>query len=71
MSEKWIKSAIKRPGALRKKLGVKEGEKIPTDKIDSMTAKLKKQAEGDKKLSTSKRRLLRQLVLAKTLRGMD
>jgi hypothetical protein len=71
MAEKWIKSAIKRPGALRKKLGVKEGEKIPTDKIDSMTAKLKKQAEGDKKLSTSKRRLLRQLVLAKTLRGMD
>lgn len=25
----WIKDAIKKPGALRKSLGVKKGEKIP------------------------------------------
>lgn len=27
--KKWIQKAIKRPGALRKKAGVKEGENIP------------------------------------------
>ena len=32
-SKKWIQSAIKKPGALRKTLGVKEGEKIPYDKL--------------------------------------
>lgn len=29
----WIKNAIKNPGALRKELGVKEGEKIPAKKL--------------------------------------
>jgi hypothetical protein len=32
-SKKWIQSAIKKPGALRKTLGVKEGEKIPINKL--------------------------------------
>lgn len=27
--EKWIKNAIKHPGALHKQLGIKQGEKIP------------------------------------------
>jgi hypothetical protein len=30
---KWIQGAIKRPGALRAKLGVKEGENIPAGKL--------------------------------------
>ena len=30
---KWIKSAIKKPGALHKELGVKEGKKIPEAKL--------------------------------------
>ena len=30
----WIKGAIKKPGALRKQLGVKQGEKIPAKKLD-------------------------------------
>jgi hypothetical protein len=29
MSEKWIQKAIKKPGALREALGVKEGKTIP------------------------------------------
>ena len=33
--EKWIQKAIKKPGALRKQLGVKKGEKIPTKKLAS------------------------------------
>jgi hypothetical protein len=31
--KKWIQSAIKHPGALRKELGVKKGEKIPAKKL--------------------------------------
>jgi hypothetical protein len=33
MAEKWIQKAIKHPGALRKKLGAKEGEPIPAKKL--------------------------------------
>jgi len=33
MAEKWIQKAIKKPGALRKELGVKEGKKIPAGKL--------------------------------------
>jgi hypothetical protein len=29
MAKDWIKDAIKKPGALRKSMGVKKGEKIP------------------------------------------
>jgi len=29
----WIKNAIKKPGALRKELGVKAGQKIPAGKL--------------------------------------
>ena len=29
----WIAGAIKKPGALRKELGVKEGQKIPAGKL--------------------------------------
>ena len=32
-SAKWIQSAIKKPGALRKELGVKEGKTIPVKKL--------------------------------------
>jgi hypothetical protein len=30
---KWIQKAIKKPGALRKQLGVKKGQKIPAKKL--------------------------------------
>ena len=33
VKDKWIKDAIKKPGALRKQLGVKEGQKIPAKKL--------------------------------------
>lgn len=33
MAKKWIKDAIKKPGALRKSMGVKKGEKIPAGKL--------------------------------------
>jgi hypothetical protein len=33
VTKNWIKDAIKKPGALRKAMGVKEGEKIPAGKL--------------------------------------
>jgi hypothetical protein len=32
-TKNWIAGAIKKPGALRKELGVKKGEKIPAGKL--------------------------------------
>ena len=29
----WIQNAVKKPGALRKSLGVKKGKKIPAGKL--------------------------------------
>ena len=39
MAEKWIQKAIKKPGALRKELGAKKGEKIPAKKLKAATKK--------------------------------
>ena len=45
----WIAGAIKKPGALRKSLGVKKGEKIPESKLKkaekSKNPKLRKRAQ--------------------------
>ena len=70
MAEKWIQGAVKRPGALRKKLGAEEGENIPAEKLDETISGLKEKAEGDKKLTAAQRRLLRQATMAKTLKEM-
>ena len=39
MAEKWIQKAIKKPGALRKEMGVKAGEKIPAKKLAAAAKK--------------------------------
>ena len=66
----WIKGAIKKPGALRKSMGAKKGEKIPMEKINKKIATLHKKGEGDKKLTKPERKELARLNLAKTLRKM-
>ena len=38
-SAKWIQSAIKKPGSLKKTLGVKAGEKIPASKLSAAANK--------------------------------
>jgi hypothetical protein len=38
-TDKWIQSAIKKPGALKKSLGVKSGEKIPAKKLAAAAKK--------------------------------
>lgn len=35
----WIKGAVKKPGALRKALGVKKGQKIPAAKLAAAAKK--------------------------------
>lgn len=35
MKKNFIKDAIKKPGALRKSMGVKKGETIPAKKLDA------------------------------------
>jgi len=37
MAKKFIKKAIKHPGALRRELGAKEGENIPAGKLEKAT----------------------------------
>lgn len=37
--KKWIQAAIKKPGALRKSLGVKAGKKIPAKKLAKAAGK--------------------------------
>jgi len=39
MAEKWIQKAIKKPGSLRKALGVKKGKDIPESKLKSAAKK--------------------------------
>jgi hypothetical protein len=39
MTKNWIAGAIKKPGALRKELGVKAGEKIPAKKLNAAAKK--------------------------------
>lgn len=38
-TKNWIAEAIKKPGALRSSLGVKEGQKIPAKKLASAAKK--------------------------------
>ena len=56
MAKNWIDKAIKKPGALRKQLGVPEGKPIPKKMLD-------KAAKAPGKLGQRAR-------LAKTLKGM-
>ena len=51
----WIAGAIKKPGALRKELGVKKGAKIPAKKLASAAKKPGKEGQRAR--------------LAETLRG--
>jgi len=39
MAKNWIKGAIKKPGSLRKSLGVKAGQKIPTKTLATAAKK--------------------------------
>lgn len=61
LAKKWISDAIKRPGRVRKYLGVPEGEDIPASKLDQAIEKVK--GSGNKSLLSA-------LLLAKRLKKM-
>jgi hypothetical protein len=73
--ENWIKDAIKHPGALRKSLGKKKGEKISKSEINSEIAELKAKDRDPKKpgvqLGKRDSRKYKRLNLAKTLKKMN
>ena len=39
MTKKWIQKAVKKPGALRKSLGIKKGKTIPKAKLKAAAKK--------------------------------
>ena len=55
-TKKWIQEAISKPGALRKSLGIKEGQKIPAKKLATAAKKPGKMGQRAR--------------LAQTLKGM-
>lgn len=68
--KKWIQKTGLKKGALHKKLGVPEDKEIPQSKLKSLKKELSKKAEGDKKLSAEDSKLLKQVNLALTLKGL-
>ena len=68
--DKWIQKTDMKKGALHKKLGIPEGEKIPKSKLNSIKKDLMVKAKGDKKLSAADSKLLKQVNMALTLGGL-
>jgi hypothetical protein len=68
--DKWIQKTDMKKGALHKKLGIPEGEKIPKSKLNSIKKDLMAKAKGDKKLSAADSKLLKQVNMALTLGGL-
>lgn len=54
-SKKWIEKAIKKPGALRKSLGVKKGEDIPAGKLAKAAKKPGKMGQRARLAQTLKK----------------
>ena len=50
----WIAGAIKKPGALRKELGVKKGDKIPAKKLAAAARKPGKEGQRARLAETLK-----------------
>jgi hypothetical protein len=68
--EKWIQDTDMKKGSLHKSLGVPEGEKLSQSKLKSLKKELMNKAKGDKKLSKSDLKLLKQVNLALTLKDV-
>lgn len=69
-ADKWIQKTDMEKGALHKKLGVPSDEKIPVAELKKLKRDLQKKGEGDKKLSASDLKLLKQVNLALTLKNV-
>ena len=53
-AKNWIAEAIKKPGALKKSMGVKKGEKIPASKLASAAKKTGKMGQRARLAQTLK-----------------
>ena len=53
-TKNWIAGAIKKPGALRKELGVKEGKTIPAKKLAAAAKKPGKEGQRARLAETLK-----------------
>ena len=51
----WIANAIKKPGALKKELGVKKGDKIPAKKLAAAAKKPGKEGKRARLAETLKK----------------
>ena len=70
--EKWIQSALKKPGALKKSMGKGKEEKISTSDLNKEMSKLKKkdidpEKKGIQGLGKSDLTKLKRINMAKTL----
>ena len=54
-TDKWIQKAMKKPGALRSALGVKEGKTIPTKKLAAAAKKPGKMSQRARLAQTLKK----------------
>jgi hypothetical protein len=63
-----MQKAVKRPGALSKRLGIPEDEDIPMTTISKELAKLKKKRDSGKKLSKDEQLFEDQLNFAKNVK---
>ena len=61
----WIRGAIKRPGRVRRYLGVADGEDIPMRKLNAAIKRL----ESKENKTTEERSLLSALLLAKRFKS--
>ena len=62
----WIQKAIKKPGSLRKSLGVKKGQKIPAKKLNAAAkkgGKLGQRARLAKTLKGVKKKFVKRAIL--------
>jgi hypothetical protein len=55
--KKWMQKAVKKPGALRKEMGVPEGKSIPVSEIKSKLSLLRKKKDKSEKDTKTMRRL--------------
>tara|TARA_R100001244_G_scaffold107278_3_gene79561 strand:- start:1094 stop:1273 length:180 start_codon:yes stop_codon:yes gene_type:complete len=55
VAKKWIKKAIKKPGQLRKDLGIKKGQKIPAAKLNAAAKRKGKVGQRARLAKTLKR----------------
>jgi len=68
--KKWIQKTDMNKGALHKKLGIPQDEKIPVGKLKKLKSELQKKGEGNRKMSASDLKLLKQVNLALTLKDV-